>query len=92
MAVDNLVEKLVKADPKLNLIRVGHPARILPQVSKLDILAYSSSGAIFIANADTSKQAFYGSAIPCQVKERRLQLQWSRDFHQSSSQSLLIWT
>lgn len=32
MAVDNLVEKLVQANPKVNLVRVGHPARMLPQV------------------------------------------------------------
>ena len=33
MAVDNLVEKLLKANSKLNVLRIGHPARILPQAS-----------------------------------------------------------
>ena len=33
MAVDNMVEKLLKANPKLNILRIGHPARILPQAS-----------------------------------------------------------
>lgn len=32
MAVDNLVERLSKADPRLNVVRLGHPARLLPQV------------------------------------------------------------
>jgi ATP-dependent RNA/DNA helicase IGHMBP2 len=35
MAVDNLVERLVKAKPSLKLVRVGHPARLLPQVPKV---------------------------------------------------------
>ncbi len=30
--VDNLVERLVKAQPKLRLVRLGHPARLLPAV------------------------------------------------------------
>lgn len=33
VAVDNLVERLAKADPKLSVVRMGHPARLLPQVS-----------------------------------------------------------
>ncbi|KAK9868471.1 hypothetical protein WJX84_007692 [Apatococcus fuscideae] len=32
MAVDNLVERLSKADPRLCVVRLGHPARLLPQV------------------------------------------------------------
>ncbi|KAL6763961.1 P-loop containing nucleoside triphosphate hydrolase protein [Haematococcus lacustris] len=33
IAVDNLVERLVKAaGPKLRIVRMGHPARLLPQV------------------------------------------------------------
>ncbi|KAI8477001.1 MAG: P-loop containing nucleoside triphosphate hydrolase protein [Monoraphidium minutum] len=32
IAVDNLVERLVAASPKLKLLRLGHPARLLPQV------------------------------------------------------------
>lgn len=32
VAVDNLVERLAKADPKLSVVRMGHPARLLPQV------------------------------------------------------------
>ncbi|PNH09678.1 DNA-binding protein SMUBP-2 [Tetrabaena socialis] len=32
IAVDNLVERLVRADPKLKLVRMGHPARLLPAV------------------------------------------------------------
>ncbi|KAF8070908.1 Ighmbp2 [Scenedesmus sp. PABB004] len=32
IAVDNLVERLAAASPKLKLVRVGHPARLLPQV------------------------------------------------------------
>lgn len=32
IAVDNLVERLAKAAPKMRLLRLGHPARLLPQV------------------------------------------------------------
>jgi hypothetical protein len=32
IAVDNLVERLAAAAPKMKLVRVGHPARLLPQV------------------------------------------------------------
>ncbi|GLI64102.1 hypothetical protein VaNZ11_007275 [Volvox africanus] len=32
IAVDNLVERLVRTYPKLKLVRLGHPARLLPQV------------------------------------------------------------
>ncbi len=32
IAVDNLVERLTAANPKLMVIRLGHPARLLPQV------------------------------------------------------------
>ena len=35
VAVDNLVERLTAADPKLVVVRVGHPARLLPQVQHL---------------------------------------------------------
>ena len=33
VAVDNLVERLAKSDPKLSVVRMGHPARLLPQVT-----------------------------------------------------------
>ena len=33
IAVDNLVERLTAAAPRLRLLRLGHPARLLPQVS-----------------------------------------------------------
>ena len=32
VAVDNLVERLARASPKMSVVRVGHPARLLPQV------------------------------------------------------------
>ncbi|KAF1318882.1 DNA-binding protein smubp-2, partial [Globisporangium splendens] len=34
IAVDNVLEKLATADGKLQLTRIGHPARLLPQVLK----------------------------------------------------------
>lgn len=34
IAVDNLVDRLTTADPKLIVVRVGHPARLLPQVRR----------------------------------------------------------
>ena len=42
VAVDNLVERLAKADPKLSVVRMGHPARLLPQVSL--VLSKQSAG------------------------------------------------
>jgi hypothetical protein len=38
IAVDNLVERLVAAAPKLKVVRLGHPARLLPQVMGLYVL------------------------------------------------------
>ena len=38
IAVDNLVERLAKADPKLFVVRMGHPARLLPQVTRVALL------------------------------------------------------
>ena len=38
IAVDNLVERLAKADPKLFVVRMGHPARLLPQVTPVALL------------------------------------------------------
>ena len=35
IAVDNLVERLAAADPKLKLVRTGHAARLLPSVSPI---------------------------------------------------------
>lgn len=32
IAVDNLVERLVAASPKLRVVRMGHPARLSPSV------------------------------------------------------------
>ena len=34
VAVDNLVERLARSDPKLSVVRMGHPARLLPQVGR----------------------------------------------------------
>ena len=44
IAVDNLVERLRKASPKQKLVRVGHPARVLPSVLavSLDALVMKS--------------------------------------------------
>lgn len=32
IAVDNLVERVVKGTGKVNAVRIGHPARLLPSV------------------------------------------------------------
>ncbi|KAK9825119.1 hypothetical protein WJX74_010900 [Apatococcus lobatus] len=40
MAVDNLVERLSKADPRLSVVRLGHPARLLPQVLENSLEAH----------------------------------------------------
>jgi hypothetical protein len=34
IAVDNMVERIARANPKLKVVRVGHPARLLPEVSR----------------------------------------------------------
>lgn len=38
VAVDNLVERLARADRTLKVVRVGHPARLLPQVGRQGFL------------------------------------------------------
>ena len=35
IAVDNMVERLVRQAPKVNVLRIGHPARLLPEVPSL---------------------------------------------------------
>lgn len=44
IAVDNLVEKL--SDSKIKMVRIGHPARLLPSIVKhsLDAIVSSSDG------------------------------------------------
>ena len=32
IAVDNIIERLHEADPKLKIVRIGHPARLLASV------------------------------------------------------------
>lgn len=32
IAVDNVVERLVRQSPKAKVLRLGHPARLLPEV------------------------------------------------------------
>lgn len=43
IAVDNLVERLAAAAPKLKLVRLGHPARLLPQVGAVQAYALAGS-------------------------------------------------
>jgi hypothetical protein len=45
--VDNLVERLVAAAPKLRLLRLGHPARLLPQ-ARVGWLWLAPPGAVFV--------------------------------------------
>mmetsp|Transcript_18952 Transcript_18952/g.52864 ORF Transcript_18952/g.52864 Transcript_18952/m.52864 type:complete len:800 (-) Transcript_18952:678-3077(-) len=40
IAVDNVVERLVKASPKLRTVRMGHPARLLPAVLNASLEAH----------------------------------------------------
>ncbi|KAJ1910320.1 hypothetical protein H4219_006238, partial [Mycoemilia scoparia] len=49
LSIDNLVERLVKCRPQIPLVRVGHPARVLPSIidHSLDSLSkYSEQGQI----------------------------------------------
>ena len=32
IAVDNIIERLSESDPKLKIVRIGHPARLLESV------------------------------------------------------------
>ena len=43
IAVDNIIERLHKCNPKLRIVRIGHPARLLESVQKfcLDALVQS---------------------------------------------------
>jgi superfamily I DNA and/or RNA helicase len=34
IAVDNIIERLHEANPKLRIVRIGHPARLLESVQK----------------------------------------------------------
>ncbi len=34
IAVDNIIERLHEADPRLKIVRIGHPARLLASVQK----------------------------------------------------------
>lgn len=43
ITVDNLVERLAAAAPKLKLVRLGHPARLLPQVGAVQAYALAGS-------------------------------------------------
>ncbi len=57
VAIDNLLEKLAEAGPKLRLVRMGHPARLLPSVLEhsLDEVLARSDGARLAA--DVRKEA-----------------------------------
>lgn len=46
IAVDNMIERLHESDPKLRIVRIGHPARLLPSVQKfcLDALVSGLDG------------------------------------------------
>lgn len=46
IAVDNLVERLAVSSPKLKIIRLGHPARLVPSVLQysLDSILASTDG------------------------------------------------
>ncbi len=44
IAVDNLVERLAAAAPRLRLLRLGHPARLLPQVRGLSAAPRKAAG------------------------------------------------
>lgn len=45
IAVDNIIERLAQAEPKLNIVRIGHPARLLESVQKfcLDALVFKGN-------------------------------------------------
>lgn len=47
IAVDNIIERLHAADPRLKIVRIGHPARLLESVQQfcLDALIQSSGNA-----------------------------------------------
>ncbi|KAF0698472.1 Aste57867_10895 [Aphanomyces stellatus] len=52
IAVDNILEKTASSHPKLRLTRIGHPARLLPQVLKhcLDAKIQRAEGTQIIAD------------------------------------------
>ena len=45
IAVDNMIEKLHASNPKLKIVRVGHPARVLEEVQQfcIDALIYKNA-------------------------------------------------
>lgn len=64
IAVDNLVERLITANPKLMVVRVGHPARLLPQVR------YDKSHSMRRIMAILLEHASYKARV-CQTKKDR---------------------
>ena len=53
IAVDNIIERLHECNPRLKIVRIGHPARLLESVQQfcLDALVWSQS-----ANAKASNE------------------------------------
>ena len=45
IAVDNIIERLHQQNPKLKIVRIGHPARLLESVQQfcLDALVHRNS-------------------------------------------------
>jgi hypothetical protein len=57
IAVDNLVERLAAAAPKVKLVRVGHPARLLPQVLLHMVICCASHPAYRLSRLPLCTQA-----------------------------------
>lgn len=43
IAVDNMIERIYAANPKLKIVRIGHPARLLESVQQFCVDALVSS-------------------------------------------------
>ena len=71
VAVDNLVERLARSDPKLSVVRMGHPARLLPQVGPS--LLYQG-GSLFWVCLEPSVTCQDGAPCPPSSPSGRLPL------------------
>ena len=65
VAVDNLVERLTAAEPKLVVVRVGHPARLLPQVRQLMIDGWHNTRMLRTTKVDSSCMNCIASIMKC---------------------------
>lgn len=64
VAVDNLVERLARQDSRMPIVRVGHPARLLPQVRQGGVLRCQLAGPEFPHEYHAQRGGRLAPAVP----------------------------